>query len=200
MRWKNGGGITCELMRAPADSTLETFEWRVSVATVQQGGSFSRFPGVDRSLAILEGKGLLLKLTPGNAEGLDGQPVSALDTSLSLTPRAPIWRFQGETGVESSLIDGAIVDFNVMTRRACFSHTLERMSLSGQTSLPSLLPGAMLMLYVINGRCQVEPAQQQLAAGEAILLDQQDGHCRLDAVAVELMVVRLAPVNAPVAT
>ena len=36
MRWKNGGGITCEIARRPQGSSLESFDWRVSVATVQQ--------------------------------------------------------------------------------------------------------------------------------------------------------------------
>ncbi|MBB3212233.1 hypothetical protein FHW67_001513 [Herbaspirillum sp. Sphag1AN] len=188
MRWKNGGGMTCELMRVPEDSSLETFDWRVSVATVQQGGSFSAFTGVDRSLAILEGKGLWLRLQSDDVDA---------GRTQSLTPRDPVLRFPGEINVESTLIDGGIVDFNVMTRRSRFDHTLERISLNGRTSLtlatPS--PGDMIMLYVVNGSCLILAEQQRLHQGEAILFDQEDSGCRLEAVAAELMVVRLFAVN-----
>src|SRR5450830_1243673 len=109
MRWKNGGGMTCEIMRFPEESSLESFDWRVSVATVQQGGAFSVFPGVARSLAILEGKGITLDI-----EG----------ASQQLTPRDPVLNFDGESTVQSALIGGGIVDFNVMTRRSVCTHTL----------------------------------------------------------------------------
>lgn len=186
MRWKNGGGMTRELMRAPEDSSLETFDWRVSVATVQQGGDFSAFPGVDRSLAILEGTGLSLRLQDN-----DGA------TMQSLAPHDPVLRFAGEIAVESTLIDGGIVDFNVMTRRSRFAHTLDRIILNGQTrlTLATPSPGNMILLYVINGSCRVLPDQQRLHRGDAILFDQQDLGCRLEAVAAELMLVQLSALN-----
>ena len=41
--WKNGGGITHEVIRVPADP--EDFRWRVSMAEVAASGPFSRFTG-----------------------------------------------------------------------------------------------------------------------------------------------------------
>lgn len=173
MRWKNGGGMTCEIARFPADSTLESFDWRVSVATVQQGGAFSVFPGIDRSLAILEGKGLLLDI--------DG-------AAQELTPRDAILRFAGETAVSSTLLSGGIVDFNVMTRRAHYTHTIERITVVQQTALP--LNGDMVLIYVVNGSCSLADGNK-LHAGDAVMFEAEEKSCVLDASAAELMLIRL---------
>ena len=60
MRWKNGGGETAEIAVSPDSAGLDDFDWRVSMATVEAGGPFSMFAGVDRTLSILEGEGILL--------------------------------------------------------------------------------------------------------------------------------------------
>lgn len=173
MRWKNGGGMTCEIMRSPEDSSLENFDWRVSVATVQQGGAFSEFPGIDRSLAILEGKGITLDIA---------------GISQALTPRDPILRFNGETAVHSELISGGIVDFNVMTRRAGYTHTVERLTVIQQTALP--LNGDAVLIYIVNGSCSLADATK-LHAGDAVMFLAEEKSCVLDASAAELMLVRL---------
>ena len=173
MRWKNGGGMTCEIMRFPEDSSLESFDWRVSVATVQQGGAFSPFPGVDRSLAVLEGKGIALDIG---------------GVSQTLTPRDPVLRFDGATTVHSTLIGGGIVDFNVMTRRAAFSHTVEQITVIQQTALP--MHGDAVLIYVVNGSCSLSD-ENKLHAGDAVMLTAEEKHCIVDASAAELMLVRL---------
>ena len=55
-RWKNGLGVTREIAAYPPGSDLDSFGWRVSMASVDTGGPFSSFPGVDRQLAVLEGR------------------------------------------------------------------------------------------------------------------------------------------------
>jgi uncharacterized protein len=57
MPWKNGGGLTAEIAVSPESAGLDDFDWRVSMARVEAGGPFSLFPGVDRTLSILEGEG-----------------------------------------------------------------------------------------------------------------------------------------------
>ena len=57
MPWKNGGGETTEIAVFPAGAGLDDFDWRVSMARVESSGPFSVFPGIDRTLAILEGEG-----------------------------------------------------------------------------------------------------------------------------------------------
>ena len=104
MAWKNGGGVTREIVREPASASLDDFEWRVSVADIAAAGPFSRFVGIDRHLLLLEGDGV--NLTSDEA-GLDVN-LLADDTVLA---------FRGDVDMDSQLLGGAVRDFNVMTKR-----------------------------------------------------------------------------------
>jgi hypothetical protein len=104
MPWKNGGGVTREIVASPSGAGLDTFAWRVSIADVSADGPFSVFEGVDRVLVLLEGNGVALR-------GADGQMLRRLDE-----PFVP-FAFHGDDRIVSSLLAGPSVDFNVMTRR-----------------------------------------------------------------------------------
>ena len=102
--WKNGGGITKELLIEPAGALVaESFTWRISMATVDRSGPFSCFPGIDRTLIILEGSGMELD------HGFHGKSL----LSESLKPLV----FPGEWETYGRLIDGQCRDFNVMSKR-----------------------------------------------------------------------------------
>jgi hypothetical protein len=103
--WKNGGGVTREIVCQPPGAGLDAFDWRVSIATIASDGPFSAFPGVDRVITLLEGGGVHLS---GDADAIDHR----LDTPLQ--PYA----FAGEARIDARLLDGDCDDFNVMTRRA----------------------------------------------------------------------------------
>src|SRR6185437_7593790 len=60
--WKNGGGSTTEIAVAPAEASLEDFDWRISMAVVASDGPFSSFAGIDRTLAVVKGDGLILTI------------------------------------------------------------------------------------------------------------------------------------------
>ena len=100
--WKNGGGATREIACWPPGTGLDSFDWRISVATIAADGAFSVFAGIDRSITLLSGDGVLLHGEHGTHR-LD-QP---------LVPFA----FDGETPIRATLLGGASEDFNVMTRR-----------------------------------------------------------------------------------
>lgn len=114
-RWKNGGGETMEIAISPIDAGLDNFDWRISMATVASDGLFSTFAGVDRTLCILTGAGIQLHI--------DDDPVRQLDAA------SEPFSFSGDAAAHSRLIDGAVTDFNVMTRRDRFSHTVQRIRL-----------------------------------------------------------------------
>ena len=59
--WKNGGGITREIACSPLGATMADFDWRVSIAEVKADGAFSIFHNIDRSITLLEGKGMQLR-------------------------------------------------------------------------------------------------------------------------------------------
>ncbi len=101
--WKNGGGVTREIAAWPAGAALDTLVWRVSVADVAQAGPFSRFAGIDRTLVLLSGAGMLLDEEGGHTHAL----MKPLD----------IARFKGEAAIDARLVDGATRDFNLMLRR-----------------------------------------------------------------------------------
>ncbi|MDE1184553.1 HutD family protein [Paraburkholderia sp.] len=109
--WKNGGGVTREVAAFPHGAALDTFVWRISVADVAQSGPFSRFPGMDRTLVLLSGAGMMLDEAPGRTHAL----THALD----------IAQFDGETDIDARLIDGPTRDFNLMLRRGAASADVE---------------------------------------------------------------------------
>ena len=46
----------------PEGASLDTFDWRISMARVASDGPFSEFPGIDRTLAVVEGSGMVLTI------------------------------------------------------------------------------------------------------------------------------------------
>ncbi|MFD4476493.1 HutD family protein [Streptomyces sp. NPDC058471] len=107
MPWKNGGGMTREVasgtVQAPPASAGPAggYDWRVSVADVDAGGSFSSFPGIDRVITLVEGDGMVLTV--------DGTP-------QRVEPLSP-FAFSGDAVTDCRLESGAVRDMNVMTRR-----------------------------------------------------------------------------------
>ncbi|CAD5376226.1 HutD family protein [Pseudomonas sp. OF001] len=154
--WKNGGGETRELVVAPPGAGLDDFDWRISCAQVASGGPFSAFPGVDRSLLVLEGAGLRLDFGAGEALELDAAAV-------------PL-QFAGEQPVTAELLAGPVGDFNVMTRRARWCHRLQVLVLHGRQFLRR--EAELELLYCAAGRIDGWLADARpfvLAAGEGLL-------------------------------
>lgn len=112
MPWKNGGGVTYEIAAFPEGAGLDSFEWRVSIARVEGDGPFSAFPGIDRSLAIVDGDGITLSVA--------GQ--SDMTVRHGMQPAS----FAADAATTGHLVGGPIHDLNVMTRRSSWAH---RMSL-----------------------------------------------------------------------
>jgi len=108
--WKNGGGSTTEIVAEPPGSSLDDFDWRISMARVAADGPFSGFAGIDRTLAVINGKGLMLTIG-GNA------PIRLERGSDPIS-------FAGDIRTSARLTAGEITDLNVMTRRSRFSHRL----------------------------------------------------------------------------
>lgn len=111
-RWKNGGGSTTEIAIEPSGASLESFDWRISMAQVASDGPFSEFPGIDRTLAVISGSGLQLSIA--------GKPAMTLDRGSD-----PV-QFPGDVASSARLLSGEITDLNIMSRRQRFSHRLMR--------------------------------------------------------------------------
>ncbi|MBP2551482.1 environmental stress-induced protein Ves [Neorhizobium galegae] len=115
MPWKNGGGETAEIAIFPPDAALNAFDWRISMATVDADGPFSTFEDVDRTLTILSGAGMILTI--------GDQPEVTLTRGSAPLP------FHADVAAGAVLVDGPVIDLNVMTQRKRLSHTVHRLSL-----------------------------------------------------------------------
>jgi hypothetical protein len=80
------------------------------MAGIERDGPFSRFPGIDRTLCVLEGAGMRLDV--------DGR------APVELTPNSAPYSFPGDMAAAAVLLDGPIRDLNVMTPRARLAHRL----------------------------------------------------------------------------
>ncbi len=100
--WKNGGGSTRTVAVSPEGAGFDDFDWRISIADVRESGDFSLFPGVDRTILLLEGSGMTLE--------------SGDSVHLLATPFEP-WNLAADVPTKASLLNGSVRDFNVMVRR-----------------------------------------------------------------------------------
>ncbi len=135
MPWKNGGGVTVEIAIHPQDASVDDFEWRVSMATVASDGPFSVFPGIDRTLSVLEGDGILLD-------------VEGEETKLTVES-APL-AFAADARSSARLLGSAITDLNVMTRRGRLAHNVRRLPVDGTTL--SVADGNPALLFCSEGQ------------------------------------------------
>ena len=100
--WKNGGGITHEVMRVPASG--EMFRWRLSVAQIEVPGPFSNFAGYTRTLVLLKGKGVRLAFGDGR--------------NATLGAVGDLAEFDGALGTDCSLIGGPSADLNLIASKS----------------------------------------------------------------------------------
>jgi environmental stress-induced protein Ves len=96
--WKNGGGVTRDLVTWPA---ADGWRVRISVAEIARDGPFSDYPGVARWFGVLKGAGVELDF---------GGHVTRLTRN-----DAPI-HFDGAAAPGCRLIDGPTLDLNLMLR------------------------------------------------------------------------------------
>jgi uncharacterized protein len=173
--WKNGGGVTREVAAFPADAGLDTFVWRVSVADVAQAGPFSRFAGIDRTLVLLSGAGMLLDEAQSGEAVATHALAQAFDTA----------RFAGEAHIDARLVDGPTRDFNLMVRRDRAQgeldvwHTTQQQAPGERT-----LSADVALLYCASGAIAValgDAEAQRLEPGDTLHIDAPNNlSCRIE--------------------
>jgi uncharacterized protein len=187
MTWKNGGGETSEIAVSPPGAALDGFDWRISMARVAADGPFSLFPGIDRTLAILDGRGISLAIAGCAPVDLaaDSDPVS----------------FPGDVAASSLLIGGPVGDLNVMTRRGVLTHEMTRHRLDAPLDLALDAQAALLLCHA--GRVQVETPDGTVGLGalDSLLVeDYPRGSWRIAPEGPSLLVVieirKAAPLTA----
>ncbi|MEU8528991.1 MULTISPECIES: HutD family protein [Streptomyces] len=172
-RWRNGGGVTREVVAGPAEAGMEDFAWRVSLADVAAGGPFSSFPGVDRIITVVDGPGMELTV--------DGVP-HTVDA-----PYEP-FAFPGDAVTDCRLLGGPLVDFNVMTRR---SAATARLRLTREAFDVTPRAGSETLVIVLAGTATAAESGVTLDRFDAVLFPEDGADTfHVDGVAA---VVTVAP-------
>ncbi|HEX8956406.1 MAG TPA: HutD family protein, partial [Burkholderiaceae bacterium] len=117
---------------------FDGFLWRVSIADVQQSGPFSRFPGIDRVILLLDGGGMVLR-------GEEGEHA----LTEALVPHA----FKGEAHIDAQLVSPSR-DFNLMLRRGRAQGAISVV----RTSCMLEADRAVRLLFCAGGRWKVDGA------------------------------------------
>lgn len=164
MPWKNGGGVTTEIAVFPPEAGLDDFNWRISMARVEKDGPFSLFPGIDRTLMLLDGEGLHLSV-----EGREPLHLArAYQTAV----------FPSDVAASARLDAGPITDLNVMTRRGVCKaeisllRVLDQRRLDAAAGVTVVLADAEGLQAEVDGRAFAFERRDAmvLAPGEAVVL------------------------------
>ncbi|EHJ95579.1 HutD/Ves family protein [Agrobacterium tumefaciens] len=173
--WKNGGGETAEMAVFPPSATVEEFDWRISMATVEKNGPFSAFKGIDRTLCVLEGDGVELSVA--------GLP------PVVLNKKSPPHTFSAEAQTSSILVGGAIRDLNVMTRRGRYRHQVGRLTIFDELEIGSYFVSTLIMVV---SDALVEAAGASLGYLDAALLAPGQSLVLNPTIPTEIIVVKIA--------
>ncbi|MFE0379989.1 HutD family protein [Streptomyces inhibens] len=139
--WSNGGGVTREVAVHPPGAGWDGFVWRVSLAEVTRDGPYSPLPGVRRILTVVDGAGLELTV--------DG-------TTRLLPDRYRPFAFPGGAATDCRLLDGPVVNLNVMLRDGRAGATVELVR-GSQVVRPgdSAEPGQGALIVALEGHTQL---------------------------------------------
>jgi uncharacterized protein len=112
--WKNGGGVTREIFREPAEPA--PFDWRLSLATIDSSGPFSVFDGYHRTLVLVHGAGVELDFAQQGRSRLasTGQRVS----------------FDGDWQTCCRLLEGPSTDLNLIVSKERMSSVTDSLQLT----------------------------------------------------------------------
>ncbi|QIB34993.1 HutD/Ves family protein [Ancylobacter pratisalsi] len=136
--WKNGGGVTQDVLLMPEGATHENFDIRLSIAPIVSEGAFSSFPGVDRHITLLTGERL------GLSFGAETRQLKRLEPFYFDSVQQP----------QSLLPDGPVRVFNIMTRRGRWNAQV--MPASGTTEPLLAAPDeGLVVLHAVSGTWQV---------------------------------------------
>ena len=136
--WKNGGGVTQDVLLLPAGASHDDFDVRLSLAPISAEGPFSSFPGIDRHITRLSEARVILEFRGETRE---------------LKRLEPLY-FDSVQQPRSLLPDGAARVLNIMTRRGRWSAQV--MPATGVNDPLLAAPdGGMVILHAVTGVWEV---------------------------------------------
>ena len=162
-RWRNGRGWTREI-HAEAAPGGTGWQWRLSIADLDQPAAFSQFEGVERELMLLSGDGLMLCFDDGEA--------------VSLQPPHGRLRFSGERALQGEPGGPGTSALNLMWRRELIEAAAWHRPLVG-TMLVFVDPGDCWVVHVISGRaCLARSTLPPLDQGDTLVFRAMEGRIR----------------------
>jgi environmental stress-induced protein Ves len=132
--WKNGGGVTSDILVLPAGASNDDVALRVSLAPITAAGPFSSFPGVERHITRLSYARVELVFA-------DGDGLCECTTLARLQP----FRFDSVLAPTTRLPDGPAAVLNVMIRRGLWTASVSRPDRAVTAE------GDRVVLYAVHG-------------------------------------------------
>jgi hypothetical protein len=184
--WKNGGGVTHEAIRMPSHG--DSFDWRVSIARIDNAGPFSEFAAYHRFMVLLEGAGVVLKF----AGGLTARV-------RELRKVGDMAEFDGGLATHCDLVSGPCVDLNFMVSKKLRGVRARVQTLSEATSF-ELGAHDLMLAFPIDASVEVARREttDQLGPWDLAVLSGReeravriDGGARMSGAAVKLFVASL---------
>ena len=170
VRWRNELGWTREIHAEPSAMSAgsvatDVWDWRLSIAEIEQDSRFSLFPGIERELVLLSGNGLRLRFDDGQANLLE--------------PPHGRLRFAGERALTGELVDGPTTDFNLMWRRDAIDAQLWHRPLVGPM-LVFVEPRTIWVVHLLAGNARFDETARLpvLDAGDTALLSSHGDRAR----------------------
>jgi environmental stress-induced protein Ves len=150
-KWRNGAGRKCDIATGPG--------WLVGFAFLDQDAPFSEYPGIDRTITLIEGPGF----------GLDfGTAAPALVVGMPFAPRP----FDGGLAAQCRVAGGPCVVLNAISERAGWTHTVSVGALPDGPTDPGIvvvLRGEVANVDAANGHAVAGFRDSWQLAGPAVL-------------------------------
>ncbi|MCL6248984.1 HutD family protein [Acinetobacter sp. ANC 4945] len=164
MPWKNGLGFTFEIARQ-SSLVNDDFDWRLSMADVENDGDFSYFEGKKRIICTLSGAGMQLQI--------------AKQAYVDVYSR-DLFAFDGELPVFCQLIDGSIRDLNLIYNA---QQVRPRMQLMVGCENQTVLSAAQdILIFNMADQLQISIHEKMyhLAAFECLKIANQDETLKIE--------------------
>lgn len=154
MPWKNGLGITREVISRSSSDGSGGFDWRISLANVGASGPFSVFAGIDRTIAVLQGDGMQLTV--------DGRRQPPL-----LVESMP-FAFSGEAEVQADCLGGETLDLNMMSLRGRFIHRMTKIVVSDAQTL-SVTAETVAVVFRDEALVAIDSLRSEVGLGDVLV-------------------------------
>lgn len=143
--WPNGRGTSYEI--ASQTPGVAGWQWRVAIAPVVEDCDFSHFENVHRQLLIISGGNMILNV--------GGQTVTCRPNEVAV--------FAGDVPTTAKLVNGPIVDLNLMTVRGAASGEMTYVAECGPLKTCN-------MLVCVSAHSEIS------VDGQAVSLQHQDAY------------------------